>query len=285
MHGSWGNMIDAEDAFARMGADVMRWQYCAQPPDRNLLFGYGPAHEIKRKLLTLWNCVSFLVTYASIEGWTPRYEDLETGPRPHGLRPLDRWLLARVQELVDETTAAYDRYLTVEVIRAFETYLDDLSNWYVRRCRRRFWVGDSAAFATLWYALVQALRVVAPVLPFLTDHLWRNLVADLRGAPESVFLAGWPEVRDRLRDRGLLEEVAVGRQVTELARSARQQAGIKLRQPLRRLVVVTGDAGRRALVSRQVEDLAGELRVKEVAIADSPNEVAELRATPRLDLL
>jgi isoleucyl-tRNA synthetase len=285
MHGSWGNLIPAEDAFDRMGADVMRWQYCAQPPDRNLLFGYGPAHEIKRKLLTLWNCVSFLVTYASIEKWTPRYEDLETGPRPDGLRPLDRWLLARVQELVDETTGAYDRYLTVEVIRAFETYLDDLSNWYVRRTRRRFWDGDPAAFATLWYALVQALRVVAPVLPFLTDHLWRNLVADLRGAPESVFLAGWPEGRDRLRDRGLLEEVAVGRQVTELARSARQQAGIKLRQPLRRLVVVTGDAGRRALVSRQVEDLAGELRVKEVAIADSPNEVAELRATPRLDLI
>jgi isoleucyl-tRNA synthetase len=285
MHGSWGNLIPAEDAFDRMGADVMRWQYCAQPPDRNLLFGYGPAHEIKRKLLTLWNCVSFLVTYASIEKWTPRYEDLETGPRPDGLRPLDRWLLARVQELVDETTGAYDRYLTVEVIRAFETYLDDLSNWYVRRTRRRFWAGDPAAFATLWYALVQALRVVAPVLPFLTDHLWRNLVADLRGAPESVFLAGWPEGRDRLRDRGLLEEVAAGRQVTELARSARQQAGIKLRQPLRRLVVVTGDAGRRALVSRQVEDLAGELRVKEVAIADSPNEVAELRATPRLDLI
>jgi isoleucyl-tRNA synthetase len=267
-----------------MGADVMRWQYCAQPPDRNLLFGYGPAHEIKRKLLTLWNCVSFLVTYASIEEWSPRYEELASGPRD-GLRPLDRWLLARVQELVDEATEAYDRYLTVEVIRSFETFLDDLSNWYVRRSRRRFWDGDAAAFATLWYSLVQALRVVAPVLPFLTEHLWRNLVAGLRGAPESVFLAGWPEPRDAFRDRALLEEVAVGRQVTELARSARQQAGIKLRQPLRRLVVVTGDAGRRALVSRQVEDLAGELRVKEVAIAESPHEVAELRATPRLDLV
>jgi isoleucyl-tRNA synthetase len=285
MHGSWGNLIPAEEAFDRMGADVMRWQYCAQPPDRNLLFGFGPAHEIKRKLLTLWNCVSFLVTYTSLESWEPRYEDLEEGPRREGLRPLDRWLLARVQELVDETTSAYDRYLTVEVIRAFETYLDDVSNWYVRRSRRRFWEGDPAAFATLWYALVQALRAVSPVLPFLTEHLWQNLVAGLRGAPESVFLAGWPEGSERLRDRTLLEEVAVGRQVAELARSARQQAGIKLRQPLRRLVVATGDAGRRALVSRQVEDLAGELRVKEVAIAESPKEVAELRATPRLDLV
>src|ERR687886_429210 len=110
MHGSWGNMIDAEDAFARMGADVMRWQYCAQPPDRNLLFGFGPAHEIKRRLLTLWNSAKFLVDY--------------------------------------------------------------VSNWYIRRSRRRFWGGDTAAFHALWFALVQSLRVISPVMPFLSEHLW-----------------------------------------------------------------------------------------------------------------
>jgi len=285
MHGSWGNLIPAEDAFERMGADVMRWQYCQQPPDRNLLFGYGPAHEIKRKLLTLWNCVSFLVTYASIENWSPRLAELETGPSEKGLKPLDRWLLARLQQFLDEATGAYDAYLTVNVIKAFEVFVEDVSTWYVRRSRRRFWEGDVAAFAALWFALVQALRVMAPVVPFLTEHLWQNLVAGLRGAPESIFLAEWPEPVDRLRDRSLLEEVATGRQVAELARSARQQAGIKLRQPLKRLVVATGDPGRRALISRQVEDLAGELRVKEVAIAESPNEVAELRATPKLDLV
>jgi isoleucyl-tRNA synthetase len=285
MHGSWGNLIPAEEAFERMGADVMRWQYCAQPPDRNLLFGYGPAHEIKRKLLTLWNCVSFLVTYASIEDWAPRLSDLETGPRQEQLRPLDRWLLARVQQFLEDATTAYEAYLTVNVTRAFDAFVEDVSTWYLRRNRRRFWDGEEAAFATLWYALVQALRVIAPVLPFLAEHLWQNLVAGLRGAPESVFLAGWPEPVDRLRDRGLLDEVAVGRQVAELARSARQQAGIKLRQPLRRLVVSTGDPTRRALVSRQVEDLGDELRVKEVEIAETPNEFAELTATPRLDLV
>jgi isoleucyl-tRNA synthetase len=268
-----------------MGADVMRWQYCQQPPDRNLLFGYGPAHEIKRRLLTLWNCVSFLITYASIENWRPRYAELSSGPPSNGLRPLDRWLLARTQHFLEEATAAYEGYLTVNVIRAFDDFVEDVSTWYVRRCRRRFWDGEQPAFATLWYALVQGLRVLAPVAPFLTEHLWQNLVAELDDAPASIFLAGWPEPVDRLRNRALLEEVATGRQVAELARSARQQAGIKLRQPLRRLVVATGDAGRRALVSRQVEDLAGELRVKEVAIAASPAEVAELRATPKLDLV
>jgi isoleucyl-tRNA synthetase len=285
MHGSWGNLIPAEDAFARMGADVMRWQYCQQPPDRNLLFGFGPAHEAKRKLLTLWNSVSFLVTYANIEGWRPRYGDLAAGPGGE-LRALDRWLLARTQALVQEATAAYEEQMTVRVVRGFEEFVGDLSNWYVRRNRPRFWRGEEAAFGTLWYALVQSLRLVAPVMPFLTDHLWRNLVGEpCADAPESVHLAGWPEPRSSLADSGLLEEVSAARSVVELGHSARNQAGLKLRQPLRRLVVATGDGGRRALVSRQVEEIAGELRVKEVEIAERPHAVADLRATPRLDLV
>ena len=99
MHGSWGNMINAEDAFEQMGADVMRWQFCAQPPDRNLLFGFGPAHEIRRKLLTFWNSTTFLVDYGNIDGFEPRSRDLELGPDGE-LRPLDRWLVARTQQLV-----------------------------------------------------------------------------------------------------------------------------------------------------------------------------------------
>ena len=139
MHSSWGNTIDAPDAFARMGADVMRWQFCAQPPDRNLLFGFGPAQEIKRKLLTLWNSARFLVDYATIEGFRP---DVTAAAPPARLRPLDRWLAARTEQLVAEATDGYEAYLTVNVIRAFEEFVDDLSNWYIRRSRRRFWDGD-----------------------------------------------------------------------------------------------------------------------------------------------
>jgi isoleucyl-tRNA synthetase len=286
MHGSWGNLIPAEDAFERMGADVMRWQYCRQPPDRNLLFGYGPAHQIKRKLLTLWNSASFLVTYAQIENFRPQLGDLDMGPPADDLRPLDRWLLARVQNFIVEATAAYEQFMTVNVIRAFEDFVDDLSNWYIRRNRSRFWQGDAAAFRTLWYALVQPLRVIAPVMPFLTEHLWRNLVAETDAdAPESIFLAGWPEPIEQYRDEKLLVEVAEARRVVELAHAARQKAGMKLRQPLRRLVVATSEPAKRSLVSRQAEELAGELRVKEVAIAESAHEVAELRATPRLDIV
>jgi isoleucyl-tRNA synthetase len=286
MHRSWGNAIDADEALANMGADVMRWMFCGQIPSQNLRFGYGPANEIKRKLLTLWNSVGFLVTYANIESWEPRSEDLDSGPKGAELRALDRWLLARTQELLFESTEAYESFSTPHVVRAFEEFVDDLSNWYVRRNRPRFWRGDDAAFRTLWYALGQALRVVAPVMPFLAEELWQNLVAGpCRDTPESVHLAGWPEPTPGLADPKLLEEVAAARAVVELGHSARNQAGLKLRQPLRRLVVATTDPGRRALVSRQVEEIAGELRVKEVEIAERPNAVAELRATPKLDLL
>ena len=202
MHGSWGNMIDAEDAFARMGADVMRWQYCAQPPNQNLLFGFGPAEEIKRKLLTLWNSASFFVQYANIEGFRPTYADLERGPDGE-LRPLDRWL-ARAHRPARRRgdRGATRRRSPFQLIGAFERFVDDLSNWYIRRSRRRFYSVDEAAFRTLWFALAQALRVIAPVMPFLAEHLWRNLVAGaFEGAPESVFLAGWPEPRELGRRR------------------------------------------------------------------------------------
>ena len=107
MHGSWGNMIDATDAFTRMGADVMRWQYCAQPPDRNLLFGFGPAQEIKRRLLTLWNSAKFLADYGAIESFRPTYDDLARGGPDADLQPLDRWLLERTAQLVAEAEGGY----------------------------------------------------------------------------------------------------------------------------------------------------------------------------------
>ena len=274
MHGSWGNMIDAEDAFARMGADVMRWQYCAQPPNQNLLFGFGPAHEIKRKLLTLWNSCKFLVDYANIEGWAPTWDDLAEGPR--GLDPLDRWLVARTDALVAEATAGYESWLTVNVVRAYESFVDDVSNWYIRRSRRRFWDGDETALRALWYALVQGLRAVGPLMPFLTDHLWRVLTAPCADAPESVHLAGWPDVNEP--DAALLAEIGELRRVVELGRRARATAGVKLRQPLRALVV-DGASSARA----HADEIAEELRVDEVSFGEV--EASELRVKPNLRLL
>ena len=139
-----------------MGADVMRWQYCAQPPDRNLLFGFGPAHEIRRRLLTLWNSAKFLVDYANVEGSEPSWADADGPDRGAGRsRRLARGADA---QLVIDATDAYERWLTVDVTRAFDAFVDDVSNWYIRRSRRRFWDGDEAALAN---ALVRARHVVA----------------------------------------------------------------------------------------------------------------------------
>jgi isoleucyl-tRNA synthetase len=275
MHRSWGNSIEVNEALDRMGADVMRWQYCAQPPNQNLLFGFGPAHEIKRKLLTLWNSCKFLVDYANIEGWEPEWSDLAQGPGGD-LDPLDHWLVSRTNALVVEATAAYESWLTVNVVRAYESFVDDVSNWYIRRSRRRFWDGDAAAQRTLWYALVQGLRVVAPLMPFLTDHLWRRLTAPCAGAPESVHLSGWPEVPEP--DSALLDEIRQLRRVVELGRQARAAAGVKLRQPLRALVV--DGAG---LARAHADEIAEELRVDEVAFGQV--DASELRVKPNLPVL
>ncbi len=168
---------------------------------------------------------------------------------------------------------AYERFDTVTVMRAWEAYADDLSNWYIRRSRRRFWAGDDqAAFHTLWYALVQTLRVMSPVMPFVTDHLWRLLVRD---GPESVHLAEWPEVDEP--DRALLDETADVRRVVTLAHQARAASGLKLRQPLRSLVV-EGANGARA----HGDEIADEIRVKNVTF---DRVDAELRVKPNLPAL
>jgi isoleucyl-tRNA synthetase len=185
--------------------------------------------------------------------------------------------VARTHAFVAEATQAYEETLTMNVIRAFDSFVDDLSNWYIRRSRRRFWNGDAEALETLWFALVQGLRAMAPVMPFLTDWLWRRLVAGVcEDAPASVHLAGWPEPAEP--DAALVAAVAEVRRVVELGRQARSQAGLKLRQPLRRLVV---DGG--ALSDEHAAEVREELRVKEVELG--PVEATELRVKPNLPIL
>jgi isoleucyl-tRNA synthetase len=284
MHGSWGNAISADEAFAKMGADVMRWQYCQQPPSQNLLFGFGPGKEIQRKLLTLWNSVSFLASYANTSAFTPSLPDLgeadrnATGGDPWpDMQLLDRWLLARTARLVADATAGYESYLTGNVTRAFESYLDDMSNWYIRRSRRRFWNSDGAALRTLWTGLVQSIRVIAPVAPFLAEHMWQSLVvAVCPGAPESVFLAGWPEAGQI--DDQLVANVAAVRRVVDLGRRARALSKLKLRQPLRRLVVEGADG-----IEDYLAEVADELRVKDVSLERI--ETTGLRVRPNFPVV
>jgi isoleucyl-tRNA synthetase len=268
MHRSWGNAIQVDEALDRMGADVMRWLYCEQVPSQNIKFGYGPADDVKRRLLTFWHSVKFFVDYANVQGFRPR-----TDARIDG-HALDRWLRVRTEQLVADMTDAYERYSTPDTVRSFESFVDDLSNWYIRRSRRRFWKEDAEALQTLWEALICAVQVMAPLMPFLGEHIWRVLRTE--DQPQSVFLAPWPEVRER--DEQLLAEVAEVRRVVDLGRKARGEAGLKLRQPLRRLVVQGAGPAQ-----RHVEEIAEELRVKEVEFG--PVEAMEVRVKPNLPVL
>ncbi|MDH3730788.1 MAG: isoleucine--tRNA ligase [Acidimicrobiia bacterium] len=259
MHGSWGNLIVATEAFEKMGADVMRWQFCAHPPDRNLLFGYGKAQQVQRKLLTLWNSAKFLIDYANIEGFRPTYSDIHSPPEVVS-SDIDRWLLARLDLLITQATAALDEFRTDRLIFAFDAYIDDLSNWYIRRNRRRFYELDEAAFRSLWTGIVQALRIISPVMPFLTDHLWQVLVRSVcEEAEQSIHLAGWPALPATL-DAELLEGMRMARDVAEAGRRARSDANLKLRQPLRRAVVQGAEAARPF-----AHHIREELRVKELS--------------------
>ncbi len=265
MHKSWGNAIELNEALERMGADVMRWLYCEQTPSQPLRFGYHMADDVKRRLLTLWNSVAFFVTYANVGGFDPAAPAGEP-------RPLDRWLVSRTAQFVAEATDAYERFWTPGVVESFEAYVDDLSNWYIRRSRRRFWDGDPTALRVLWDSLTCALRVAAPVMPFLAEYLWRDLVSE----EESIFLAGWPEPGEP--DEELLAEVAEVRRVVELGRRARDASRLKFRQPLRRLVVE--GAPRAAAHAAEIGD---ELRVKQVDF--DRVEASELHVKPNLPVL
>jgi isoleucyl-tRNA synthetase len=171
-------------------------------------------------------------------------------------------------------TDAYERFWTPDLIQSFESFVDDLSNWYIRRSRRRFWDGDAAALQTLRHALLKALVVIAPVMPFFAEHLWRVLRRE--SGPESIFLVAWPEPGER--DEQLLAEVAETRRVVDLGRQARATSQLPLRQPLRRIVVQGAELAR-----AHEDEIREELRVKEVEFGDV--EATELRVKPNLPVL
>ena len=269
MHKSWGNAIDLDDALERMGADTMRWLYCSQNPAQELRFGYGLAEEVKRRFLTFWNSVKFFVDYANIVGFRPSWPP---EPPEGDLASLDRWLVERTHAFVHaRPTAAYDAYDTVGLTREWESFVDDLSNWYIRRSRRRFWDGDDeAAFATLWYALVQPLRVLAPILPFVADHLWRTLVLD---GPESVHLAGWPEVAEPDDGARSTRSRRCGASSSSAGRRARPRASSCGSR-------CAGSSSRARRLDGHVEEIADELRVKEVELGDGRGDPASGEAEP-----
>jgi isoleucyl-tRNA synthetase len=268
-----GNIVEPMGLLDAHGADAVRWFFAASgSPWGQRRIGPGVLDEIVRKvLLTYWNTASFLVLYASAGStptWTP--EDAAAAPEPRARPLLDRWLLSEVHACVRDVTASLEAFDTAAAGRRLAALIDDLSNWYVRRSRRRFWDGPASAdglsaFATLHAALEGVTLMLAPITPFLSDYLWGVLrPAD---SPESVHLASWPSFDQSLIDPALAAQMDLARRLVELGRSARSAAAVRTRQPLSRALV--GAPGFASLPDELRDLVASELNVHAVESLDA----------------
>jgi isoleucyl-tRNA synthetase len=240
MHKSWGNAIWFDDAAENMGADVMRWMYCRTRPEGNVLFGYKKADEVKKQFfLPLWNIYSFFVTYANLDMWTPSQKTSNIG-----LSQLDRWILSRLQRLVASMTDSLENYDAAEATASAEEFIQELSTWYIRRSRRRFWKSradedKNSGYMTLYNCITTLIKLLGPFTPFITEEMYQNLVLSAKpDAPRSVHHAEWPKVDPALMDERLMEDMDTVIRVASLGRAIRSTSGIKLRQPLPEVMVV-----------------------------------------------
>ncbi len=286
MHKSDGNTIWFDEAAEKMGVDVMRWMYAGQNPEQNLRFGYGHADEVRKQLLTLWNSYSFFVTYAALDKFDPRSATVAWEDRPE----IDRWLASKTEQLVDGIRRAYDSFQPDKAVNAIGLYLEALSNWYIRRNRRRFWKSANdadkrAAYVTLHEALVTLVKVMAPVTPFVSEAIYRNLVAQRDpDAPPSVHLCEFPVYQPERVDVALLADIDNLVQVVSLGRAARNQAGLKIRQPLSE-VAVAGPPELIGAIERYESQLLEELNIKRLRTDLPRSALMTYEVQPNLPVL
>ena len=290
MSKSRGNVLDPFDLIGRHGADALRWLMMAEGnPWVNRRVGHQNLEDVVRRfLLTLWNTHVFFLTYARIDGFT-----LDTTPPAVAERPSsDRWVLAELADLVDAVDTSLEGYDVSRATRRLEAFVDDLSNWYVRRNRRRFWkaaeddpADKAAAYHTLHTCLTTLTGLLAPFTPFLADRLWQDLVVSQDAdADPSVHLTDFPVAQGDWRDDDLRAAMATARRVTELGRQARNDSGVKIRQPLARALVTVPVAERDGLAGL-VDEIADELNVREIQLTDAAVDLVDRAVKPNFRAL
>ena len=284
MSKSRGNVADPWDVLNQHGADAFRWYlYTASPPGQERRFSVDLVGEVLRNFtLTLWNVYSFFVTYANLDGWQPG----EMAASSVAYSPLDRWLLSELHVLVREVTQALESYDVTGATRPVQSFVDNLSKWYLRRSRRRFWKSETdadknAAYTTLYTALATLSKLLAPAMPFLAEELHQNLVrsAGLL-APESVHLCDWPEVDPARVDEKLNWEMRLVMDLASLGHSARNQAAIKVRQPLAEVAFAVARPEERLVLETYADLLMDELNVKSVRLLGSAGEAVAYSLKP-----
>src|SRR5579862_2901594 len=300
MSKSLGNVIDPWDLVTSRGADPLRWWMFSQgsPWTPTRVSAHAIDTAMQKMLVTLWNTTSFFTTYASLNGFSP---DDPAVPPAASRSALDRWALSRVASTVAAVTDALDGYEPLDAALALQGLVDDLSNWFVRRSRRRFWRTEPdappedslGAQATLHHALVAVTVMLAPFCPFVAERLWREVRGEADAdagrddAADSVHLLTWPAPDPAAHDRGLEEEMVLARRLSSLGRAARGEAGVKVRQPLSRALVYLSPGSPGLLA----DVIADELNVDEVAVAqevaaalESGREVTVQLSVGRVDL-
>ena len=307
MHKSKGNSIPFDEAAHIVGADTMRWLYVNQPPEINLRFPRIPTESQAAELRALgqpprlsdlwmnaraaldklWNVYSFFVTYANIDGFNPTAKNLPVTERSN----LDRWVLSELQRTVRTVTEELERFESRPAAQAIAEFVENLSNWYVRRSRRRFWKSEEdadkvAAYLTLYECLVTTAKLLAPLTPFLAESLYHNLVHSLdAAAPESVHLADWPATDASLISDRLHDETALVMRIVNLGRAAREQAQIRVRQPLPVLHVRVATDAERASLERLGDQVLEELNVKRLAFLPAESDMLVYSLRPKLPVL
>ena len=275
MHKSKGNAIPFEEAAEKMGADVMRWMFCRNNPANNINFGYGPADEIRNRFFfKLWNTYAFFCNYARLDGFDPASAPVPLRERPD----IDRWILSDLQLLVETARRAYESYDVMALCLAAEIYVaEKLSNWYVRRNRRRFWKSEKttdklAAYQTLYTVLTTLERLLAPIMPFLTEQMYQNLEARQENRGEqasSIHLCDFPAAEPAMIDAELSADMEALLRLVSLGLAARNSVKIKVRQPLAEMKIVAATEAERRAVARFAEQISEELNVKRVSLHDS----------------
>jgi isoleucyl-tRNA synthetase len=268
-----GNVLEPMALMDQHGADAVRWyMLAAGSPWASRRVGHEAISDVIRKtLLTYWNTISFHALYAKASDFT-----LAQSPAIQERSTMDKWILSELNSLIEEVDEAYSEFDSQRAGKVLATFIDDLSNWYVRRSRRRFWDGDVAALATLHECLEKLTQLLAPMVPFIAEQTWQELIRVANPSVAiSVHLTDFPKADTSLINPDLNKQVAMTRRVVELGRSARAESGVKIRQPLQRALISA--VGWSSLPNEMKEQIADELNVVNLAdIADADGDLVDV---------
>src|SRR5438128_4984475 len=307
MHKSKGNLVIFDEGAERVGSDTMRWLFATHVPEQNLNFSRIPTDEdiersvetglpvrlsekwmlMRRALDKLWNVYGFFVTYANIDAFDPTQQRLPVSRRSE----LDRWILSELQQTIREVTNGLDRYDTSKPTAALQGFLEDVSNWYLRRSRERFWKAGMdndkvAAYLTLYECLTTFVMLLAPFMPFTMEEVYQNLVRSVNGeAAFSVHLGDWPKVNEELLDEKLTNETHLVMRIVGLGRAAREKAQIKVRQPLGAMFVSVADRDEEEALLRLSWQVLEELNIKQLHLMSDDSNMLAYTLKPQVKVL